>query len=272
MGNNAAWLDGELAQARSAAYGLLGGALRYPERELLGTLNEPARWTCWPAALGHCYAELADSLMPVRGRLTQLSLNSPHGGADLGQLQEVFVRLFGHTVRGTCPPYELEYGRSHIHLQAAELADIAGFYAAFGMELAAGANERADHVAVECEFMSVLAAKEAHAIATGDTEGLEVLRGAQRSFLRDHLGRWLPAFARRISEADGDGLYGALGRFAGAFVAAECGRLNVACGPGYLELRPIDTPADQTMTCGPVPHSPGRTEALVQIGISPAGR
>jgi len=187
---------------------------------------------------------------------------------ELDELQSTRRRLFGHVIRGKCPPYELEYGHREILQQASELADLAGFYAAFGMQLNEGAHERADHVCAECEFMSVLAAKEAHAIETQDDEARTVIEEAGRSFLADHLGHWLPAMARRLRDADPDGFYGALGRLAGSLIELECRLKDVPFGPQLLELRAADPTSDGTIQCGVEESCPGGgTEPLVQVGI-----
>lgn len=187
---------------------------------------------------------------------------------DMDELQSAHRRLFGHVVRGKCPPYELEYGRREILQQASELADLAGFYAAFGMQLNDDAHERPDHVCAECEFMSVLAAKEAHALEKKDDEARTVIVDAGRSFLADHLGLWLPAMARRLRDADPDGFYGAMGRLAGSLIELECRLKEVPCGPQLLELRTVDPNSDGTIQCGSEESCPGgENESLIQIGI-----
>ena len=187
---------------------------------------------------------------------------------DQPELQDTYHRLFGHAVRGACPPYEMEYGQGEIVQQAPLLADITGFYAAFGLELPPAVHERADHVSVECEFMSVLATKEAWARDSGISEAVEVIHDAQARFLEDHLGRWLPALSRRMEEADPDGFYGELARYAASFIEEECTRFGIDVGPPLLDLRPADPAADATISCGAEESCPGgREEPLVQLGI-----
>jgi hypothetical protein len=95
-----------------------------------------------------------------------------------------------------------------------------------------------------------LARKEAHALTVGDRAMHEGTRGAARAFLRDHLGRWAPAFGGRLGREDREGFYGALGRLCAAFAVTECGRVGVPAGPAFLRLRsPAPDPAP--MACGP---------------------
>jgi TorA maturation chaperone TorD len=164
-------------------------------------------------------------------------------------------RLFGYTARGAAPPYETEYGEDSLWAPPREMSDLGGFFRAFGLRLHSRARERPDHIACECEFMLVLARKEARALARGDTVTAEATAGAARLFLRDHLGRWAPAFGTGLARLDPGGFHGALGRLLTEFVAAECARAGVVAGPAFLRLRsaePDRTPA----ACGPPAAGP----------------
>lgn len=271
MANDGISMRAELAEARGWSYGLLANALRYPDRAMLNTLLDRSLWADWPEVIRREDSESADRLAAIRERLGEwVGPDSSDSMAAPIDLQQTFTRLFGHTVRGACPPYELEYGRGEIIQQSSMLADLTGFYSAFGLEPTSSGNERPDHVSTECEFMAVLAAKEAYAIRQGDTAATELVRNAARSFLEEHLGRWLPSFARRIVGEDSDGLYGAIGGFAGMFVASECRQLDISCDIELLELRPDDGLRDATMTCGPDGVVPAdRADSLVQVGIDP---
>jgi hypothetical protein len=93
------------------------------------------------------------------------------------------LTCFGHTVRGDCPMNEIEYGdiKADPLFQPHRLSDLGAFFAAFGLELVPDAAERIDHISIELEFMSVLAAKEGHALEhQSDDEAAVTLRDAQR--------------------------------------------------------------------------------------------
>lgn len=154
---------------------------------------------------------------------------------------------FGHAARGDCPLNEIEYGDLHADplFQPHRLADLAAFYRAFGLEVADGAAERPDHLGMEFEFMSVLAAKEAYArVHEADDERCALCREAQKKFLREHLGRWAPAFARRLARAATDEALAALADFTRVFIAAECTRFGLTAGSEDLLLRPVDEAAE----------------------------
>ncbi len=87
-----------------------------------------------------------------------------------------------------------------------QLADIAGFYRAFGVEVEPG-TERADHIAAELEFMHLLAVKEALAGERAEAENIQICREGAASFLHDHLGRWCEKLRAGLEDRDCGELY-----------------------------------------------------------------
>jgi TorA maturation chaperone TorD len=164
-----------------------------------------------------------------------------------GPTPEAYLSIFGHTVRGDCPPHELEYGSLHADklYQPHLLADIAAFYRAFGLELTPDAAERVDHIAMECEFYAVLCAKEEVA---GDQ--LEFCRETQKKFLREHLARWTPAFTRRVECLASDKFYPQAARQLRESVEAECARHGIQSGNADLQLQPVEELVDPCGACG----------------------
>jgi DMSO reductase family type II enzyme chaperone len=238
----------DLALARSALWEALALGLRPPTAETVARLasSDGAR----------ALADVATALDADGDHLASLAralaVEPSVTAEDLGR---AYDRVFGHTARGAVPPYETEYGEDSLWAPQREMSDLGGFLRAFGLKLDPRARERPDHIACECEFLLVLARKEARALALGDEPVAEATARAARLFLRDHLGHWAPAFAAQLVRLDPDGLYGALGRLLGAFVAAECVRAGVAAGPVFLRLRSAgidDTPA----ACGPLEADP----------------
>ncbi len=172
-----------------------------------------------------------------------------------------YLAAFGHAARGRCPLNEIEYGdiKADPLFQPHRLADLAAFYRAFGLDVAEDADERHDHICLELEFMCVLAAKEAYALEHQlDLEDLSLCRDAQKRFLREHLGRWTPAFARRLARMVGDTPLGALANLTRVFVEAECARFGIAPGSEDLLLRPVDETAESMCnSCGVTQLPPG---------------
>lgn len=234
----------DVARMRGLIYAVLGWSWRYPDDDMIRTVN---------ALLDRCCdaddATLLESA--TRTALENFSAIPRPGGFGPAEAMTDYALLFGHAVRGSCPLYELEYGQAEIVQQAGELADIAGFYAAFGLNDTTASMDRVDHVSVESEFMSVLCAKEAQGILSSNMGLSQASGDAQRMFLRDHLARWLPALAESVIKSNPDGFYGSLARLSKAFLRSECQAFGITPGSDYLEPRKVDPGADSEIQCGP---------------------
>lgn len=134
--------------------------------------------------------------------------------------EEDYGRLFGPG--GVVSMYETEYDPLVAVRKGHELADILGFYHAFGFRLREVRPELPDHLAVELEFLSLLLLKLLYARQHGMAEAQEVTHNAIASFLRDHLGRWVEAFAEGVEQARGALAIRTLARLLRAFVKEEC--------------------------------------------------
>jgi TorA maturation chaperone TorD len=242
------------ALARSVIYHALALGLRSPlggNPDALGSPRSRAALLEAARLLDGSRRE-AEPLLPAVERLIRRSV--PSGG----KLVSAHARLFGHAGGGVCP-FETEYGPAGAYHQPQELADIAGCYLAFGLRPDARIDERVDHVACECEFMDFLARKEAFLLAGAPGSGrfseaereetLEAVRGAARSFLRDHLGRFGRAFAATLAKEGAGGFFGGLGDVLFRFLGLECERFAVAPGPPTLRLRP-PVPDNVPTACG----------------------
>jgi len=210
--------DATEAMARSEVYAFLALAFFDPDAETLMRLKQ-AQMTA-EAALA--------AIASVESRSAFAAVSQEINCLEKDEFAAAYRQVFGLAVSGDCPPYEGEYGHPHIFQKSQSLADNAGFLQAFGLEQAPGFNDRLDHIAVELEFMHVLAAKEAYAL-THDHSGeqLATVRDATRKYLSDHLGRWAPSFAARLESKAQDGLYVALARLLAAFIAEETLALDV---------------------------------------------
>lgn len=159
--------------------------------------------------------------------------------ADREALIEAHQAVFGLLLSKDCPPYETEYcpQRSPVH-RSHVMADVAGFYQAFGLQPAEQDSDRFDHVCLELEFLSWIAAKESHALTAEDAAGAEVCREARARFFEEHVLSWMPAFARvlrlrvaRLGKEVAE-FYEMLGKILAAWTTVE--RL-------LFELPPIET-------------------------------
>lgn len=78
-----------------------------------------------------------------------------------------------------------------------QMADIAGFYRAFGLRTGDGRG-RPDHISAETGFMAFVLGLEADAVERGHAEHVATCREARTVFLREHLGRWSGVMARGV--------------------------------------------------------------------------
>ncbi|MBI2316064.1 MAG: molecular chaperone TorD family protein [Betaproteobacteria bacterium] len=216
--------------ARSQAYSFLALAFAYPDAAQVSALERQYAL----AALD------SETLADAAAATALIALQPALSDLTVAALERAYTQCFGHAVSKDCPPYEAEYGQAHIFQKAHTLADVAGFYRAFGLDLAADAHERADHVSVELEFMHFLCLKEAYALRQGHPEErLALCREAQRKFLRNHLCRWAFGFARRLRAKAGRTLYRELGQLLAVFLEAELQALGLkpaeVAGPDMIE-------------------------------------
>jgi len=233
----------DFAYCRATVYSALALGFRPPTEETISRIVEPEN----TAALTDAAAFLdSDGKSALTAAIETVAHAGRIGGAAL---DSSYRTLFGHTARGGVTPYETEYGNEAIFQQPQELGDLMGFYRAFGLMVKGTEHERADHISCECEFLSFLAMKEAYALEHRDLAMLEETIKAEKLFLRDHLGRFLPSFAQQLSREDATGFYTKLAELCLRFVSQETDRLAIHLGTVNLPLRPAND--DRVpMACG----------------------
>ena len=240
---NLAISESDLALCRATLYSALALGFQPPTKETLARLASQEGVAALEDAAAALDVNKGSSLaLVVRGLASNKRLT-------LTELSTSYRRLFGHTVRGPVPPYETEYGVEALFQQPQELADLTGFYQAFGLTVKPAEHERADHVSCESEFLSFLAMKEAYALEQRDPPMLEETKKATRLFLRDHLARFVPAFTKKLAREDRNGFYGTLANLCLKFATLECAQRGVHLGPESLTLRPA-TDDRVPMACG----------------------
>ena len=227
--------------ARAFLWATLACAFTYPGEEMLARLRTAVEDL--PAAL----AMLALGEAPGAGEVVGAAKER------IPELQGLYNRLFITALE--VPLAETAYELDKAARKASELADIQGFYRAFGLRL--GAPIEPDHLVAELEFLSLLAQKVRYFAATGDAAGYEVSEKAYRAFLEDHLGRWFEIFARRLREATEDPFYRLFGGLLERFVAAELARLDLR--PQKLTRWVVQKPAASSWACG---AGPGNAQGL----------
>jgi putative dimethyl sulfoxide reductase chaperone len=143
------------------------------------------------------------------------------------ELAQEFTRLFSLSVAGGIPLYETEYGHKEVFYKTQKMADISGFYRAFGMEVSEDSHQRIDFIGAELELMDWLSLKEAHAKKKGSADKVKICHDAAAKFLNDHLGRWAPYSGDLISKEARLPFFKILGQTLYSFITKECVRFGI---------------------------------------------
>jgi TorA maturation chaperone TorD len=208
----------ERALNRSKLYLLVSWSLLYPEDDEFldylqcGEFVEDGR-----AALGALETALdgiggdraKHKLALMRKQLDQIEklISSECVNWQLNELQAEHRRVFSNVITLDCPPYETLFGNDHVFAQSHVMGDIDGFYKAFGVELSKDIHERLDHLSVEFEFMHFLAYKESYSRCHDGAEKTQIVVDAQKKFVKNHIGRWVPLFCRMLIKKADSGLF-----------------------------------------------------------------
>lgn len=193
--------------------------------------------------------------------MLRMTLDTLADRLDRGDVAEAHRTTFGHIPAGRFSPYETSYGSTNAFTQSQTLANLAGYYRAFGVEPGPTHGERADHLGVECEFVAFLLHKEALALQSADGEHAAVCQSARRRFLQEHLGRWAPVvFARLEDEAPAE-IYRLAGRVGRMVLAAELAAVGAKCAALEGAAPPPDGVAEDY--CPELFACPGTSDAAL---------
>ena len=146
-------------------------------------------------------------------------------GSVADAISAEYARLFALNLQ--CPQYEADYLAPNSFSSVHVIAAVTSMYSTFGVQLASGVGERPDHIAIELDFMNLLASKEAHARQMRRPENFKMCRRAQRLFFSSHLSRWGMAFARNLGEETKLPFYQGIRRFMETLLVAEARFLKV---------------------------------------------
>lgn len=209
-----------MAEARSQIYQFLSQAYRSPPtRELIEKMTQQP--------------EFIDSFISFLGHSTYISedlqkyLTSNTPDVLLEDLTQEYNSLFVIPAKGYVRPYESVYvdtwdidgaecsglvmGRSTVHVK-----DI---YETAGVELSDTFKDLPDHLAVELEFMSYLAEKEAN-LSDSAIEADKFLE-FQYNFLNNHLSKWVGTVCNTILNSTTNPFYAAVATLTVKFINDE---------------------------------------------------
>lgn len=254
----------ERALNRSKTYLLISWSLLYPEDEEFldylrcGEFVEDGRTAldALGVALGADGSQRAkDKLVALKKQLELVEelIASECVNWQLSDLQSEHRRVFSNVITLDCPPYETLFGNDHVFAQSHVMGDISGFYKAFGVELSKDIHERLDHLSVEFEFMHFLAYKESYSLCHDGPEKTQIVVEAQKKFVKNHIGRWVPLFCRMLAKKADSGLFKLVADLTADWMEFETAFLAVTPQP-YTETdyRPatFSSPEGQTYECG----------------------
>ncbi len=252
-------IDDAIAIARGHVYAFLAAALADPLRAHFEIALDRTLQTVAVAAAELLASETPEQIELAPGELPPRRLDLMPLTRALSRPRAELVRehhrLFGLLLGKTAPPYETEFCRSTLTFyRSQQLADIAGFYRAFGLEPNRQQPERQDHISVELEFMARLIQKELFAASEADLyEKAGLCREAQAKFFEAHLAWWAPAFAELLRRGSVDGLYAAIADALACFVPVERALLGIRPAQDRAEPKPESEPVEENQCCGSMP-------------------
>ena len=229
-----------LALRRASLYRVLGGAFAYPTAERIEALARAASTLA-----------LSEHDTGLRNAIAGFASAAYTTDADAAGTEYVF--LFDREAR--CPAHEGAWGEAAATAgRVARLADIAGFYRAFGFEAAGAQPESEDHLVPELEFMSAIALKQAWAIVESHHERADIVDDAGTKFLTEHLGRWARTFAHALAGATALPYYTTAATLLCEWIAADVARLG-ATPDAIGDATSIDPVQAESFECPMAPES-----------------
>ena len=254
----------ERALSRSKLYLLLSWSFLFPEDdEFLDYLQTGEFVEDGRAALDNLLKSLdikgteeyPDSLKAIAAHFDAVEewVSSEGANWDIQNLRDDHKRVFSNVISLDCPPYETLFGNDHVFGQSYTMGDIAGFYNAFGLQLSQDIHERLDHLSVELEFIHYLSYKESYALLHDGPEKLQTVVDAEKKFVKEHLGRWVPLFAGMLKRKADHGFYKLLADLTADWIEFEVSYLRVSPQPySETDYRPASftSPEGQSFECG----------------------
>jgi len=195
---------------RAQVYSFVSGLFSDPDNgKFQGLKNKDAQKDFMKSCEGF-------SLTSYASRITHLLNHTPPE-----RIKREHVAIFGHTLSKDNSLYEMEFLKNkEVFSLTQALADITGFYSAFGLQVETG--ERSDHLGVEAEFLSFLMLKEALALENNlPFESVEVCHQACKDFSEQHFFLWTCHLAENLIRQTVSPFYKAAGEFLKRFIEFE---------------------------------------------------
>lgn len=218
-----------IMQQRASAYDLLSRLYRV---EVSPELLDELKGRSFPTDTGN---ESID-----RGYLLITTFLSNTWENSLTDLAVDYVRVFighGMDMYAAAYPYESVHTSKKRLLMQEARDEVLALYHAAGIVKDDSWKEGEDHIALELEYMQILARRTADALARQNENAAVGLLTSQRNFLEDHLAAWAPMMTtemRRLAKTD---LYQGLAWLTEGYLEEDRAFLNAL----FNEENPIDT-------------------------------
>lgn len=148
------------------------------------------------------YGQLTEALQQVAPELSSLATQMDEAFRHVGaaELLQDFSRLFMGPFEIPAKPYGSVYIDGEKVVMGDSTMNAKANYAIADFDVAEDIKELPDHISVELEFLYLLSFRQAEAHAKNDASQAIRFQELEKSFLVDHLGRWIEPFCIRIRQ------------------------------------------------------------------------
>ncbi|MBM4386968.1 MAG: molecular chaperone TorD family protein [Deltaproteobacteria bacterium] len=165
-------------------------------------LSEAALYRFFSLCFQYPRKGLSDEMLAVRGETGNNELPLPPSDETL---EDEYHYILGSG--GCCSPCESEHSGDRLGGKGRIMADVAGFYRAFGFIPDIETKSPVDDIAVELSFLSFSTFKEAYARYQGKEEEAGLCAEAKRKFMKEHLLIWIGSFSGKLKESAPESFY-----------------------------------------------------------------
>jgi len=186
--------------ARANLYAILALCFHYPDvnftralvkGEVIKVLEESVD------SLGEEYSSLKDGINLVKNYIKK------YKDKDIEEVWKAlaveYTRIFIDSKHVPCPPYESFYVNGGYVMQQST-KEVLRSYLSSGFKLSDNFKDLPDHIAVELEFVSLSIRKCLELPETSTIKELEDCVENARTFIKEHLARWVSSFYKRVHE------------------------------------------------------------------------
>lgn len=164
----------------------------------------------------------ATRLDPELAALAQ-QLRAAFESEDLQTLLVDYTRLFLGPIDALAKPYGSCWLPAQALTEDNPPPAVLALYSEGGLDIDDEFQELPDHVAVELEFLYLLAFTQNQASQAGDSDALATSELLQKRFLDEHLGAWIGPFAAAMKSGAETGFYRVLATLTERFVRLQAG-------------------------------------------------